>query len=81
MDAQKFAHQLTAHATARGVEHHLDLVVGVDMHENGNIAAVRTQSGKRLEADLFIDCTGFAARLIGEKARRRVRRLLAVAPL
>ena len=67
MDAQKFAHQLTAHATARGVEHHLDQVVDVDMHENGNIAAVRTKSGKRLEADLFIDCTGFSARLIGEK--------------
>jgi Tryptophan halogenase len=27
-----------------------------------DIAAIRTRDGKRLEADLFVDCTGFAAR-------------------
>ena len=37
------------------------------MQENGNIAAVRTESGQRLAADLFVDCTGFAARLIEKK--------------
>jgi len=67
MDALKFADYLHAFATARGVRDYLDHVIGVDMHENGNIAAVQTRSGKRLEADLFIDCTGFAAHLIGEK--------------
>ena len=67
MDAQKFAGYLTEFSTSRGVTHYLDHVVGVDMHENGNIAAVQTDSGKRLEADLFIDCTGFAAHLIGDK--------------
>ena len=67
MDALKFADYLCAHSTARGVAHYLDNVTGVDMHENGHIAAVQTESGKRLEADLFIDCTGFAAHLI-EKA-------------
>lgn len=64
LDAQKFANYLTEFSTARGVAHHLDHVVGVDRHGNGDIAAVRTKSGKRLEADLFIDCTGFAAQLI-----------------
>ena len=67
MDAQKFAHQLTAFSTARGVQHHLDRVVGVDMHDNGHIAAVKTASGKRLEADLFVDSTGFSAQLIGKQ--------------
>lgn len=67
MDALKFADFLTAFSTARGVTHHLDHVIDVDMHENGNIAAVKTKSGRRLDADLFIDCTGFAAHLIEKK--------------
>jgi tryptophan halogenase len=67
MDAVKFADYLHAFSTARGVKDYLDHVVGVDMHENGNIAAVQTKSGERLEADLFIDCTGFAAELIEKR--------------
>jgi tryptophan 7-halogenase len=67
MDALKFADYLHAFSTARGVTDYLDNVIGVDMHENGNIAAVQTESGKRLEADLFIDSTGFAAELIEKK--------------
>lgn len=67
MDAMKFADYLRDFSTARGVMHHQDHVVDVDMHASGNIAAVRTKSGKRLEADLFIDCTGFAAQVIEKK--------------
>ncbi len=67
MDALKFADYLHAFATARGATDYRDHVIGVDVHENGNIAAVQTESGKRLEADLFIDCTGFAAQLIEKK--------------
>jgi len=67
MDALKFADYLHEFSTARGVTDYLDHVVGVDMHDNGNIAAVQTASGKRLEADFFIDCTGFAAELIEKK--------------
>jgi tryptophan halogenase len=67
LDALKFADYLRDFSTARGVTHYLDHVIDVDMHEGGNIAAVRTKSGKRLEADLFIDCTGFAAHLIEKK--------------
>ncbi len=64
MNALKFADYLCELATSRGVTHHRDHVVDVDMAENGDIAAVNTKTGKRLEADLFIDCTGFAALLI-----------------
>ena len=67
MNALKFADYLRDFSTARGVKHYLDHVTDVDMHENGNIAAVQTKSGQRLEADLFVDCTGFAARLIKDK--------------
>jgi len=67
MNALKFADYLRDFSTARGVTHYLDHVVDVNMHENGNIAAVQTRSGNRLEADLFVDCTGFAAHLIEKK--------------
>ena len=67
MNALKFADYLCELATARGVTHYLDHVIDVEMTENGNIAAVQTKAGLRLEADLFIDCTGFAALLIEKK--------------
>ncbi len=67
MNALEFADFLCELATARGVSHYLDHVVDVEMAENGNIAAVKTRGGKRLEADIFIDCTGFAALLIEKK--------------
>ncbi|MGD8341104.1 MAG: tryptophan 7-halogenase [Gammaproteobacteria bacterium] len=67
LNAQKFADFLCGIATARGVRHLLDDVTDVELEENGSIAAVRTKSGERLTADLFIDCTGFASLLI-EKA-------------
>ncbi|MEM7282639.1 MAG: tryptophan halogenase family protein, partial [Pseudomonadota bacterium] len=67
MNAQKFADYLRDHSTARGVTHTLDHVTDVEMKENGNIGAIHTKSGSKLEADLFIDSTGFAAVLI-EKA-------------
>jgi tryptophan halogenase len=64
MNALKFADYLCELSTARGVSHHLDHVVDVEIAENGDIVAVQTKGGKRLKADLFIDCTGFAALLI-----------------
>ena len=42
-------------------------IIDIEVAENGDIAALQTRSGKRLEADLFIDCTGFAAVLIEKK--------------
>jgi tryptophan halogenase len=66
MNALKFADYLCELSTARGVAHHLDHVVDIEMAENGDIAAVQTRGGQRLEADLFVDCTGFAS-LLSEK--------------
>ncbi len=64
MNALKFADYLTDFATARGVDHYREHVTGVAMRDNGFIDAVETDSGKRLTADLFVDCTGFAGLLI-----------------
>jgi len=66
LDAGKFVPMLMRHATEKlGVRHILDHVTGVVPAENGDIAAVQTSGSGLLEADLFIDCTGMAARLIG----------------
>ena len=67
MNALKYADYLRDFSTTRGVAHHLEHVTDIELAEDGRIAALATRSGRRLEADLFIDCTGFAAILM-EKA-------------
>jgi tryptophan halogenase len=67
MNALKFADYLCELATSRGVKHYVDHVVDVEMAESGDIAAVQTRGGDRIEADLFVDCTGFASLLIEKK--------------
>lgn len=67
LDAGKLAALLHRHATERlGVRHVRDHVVAVDKATNGAIAAARTRTNGAIEGDLFIDCTGHAALLIGE---------------
>ncbi|MEX0643770.1 MAG: tryptophan halogenase family protein [Parvularculaceae bacterium] len=67
MNAQKFADYLRDVSVPRGVTHIWDNVTSVERAENGWIRAVNTQKGDRLEADLFIDSTGFQARLMGKE--------------
>ena len=67
MNALKFADYLCEIATSRGVQHYLDHVVDIEMTDGGDIAAVQTKGGNRIEADLFVDCTGFAGLLIEKK--------------
>ncbi len=67
MNALQFADYLCELSTARRVSHYLDHVVDVEMTEDEKIAAVHTRNGDRLETELFIDCTGFAALLVEEK--------------
>ncbi|UVO49728.1 tryptophan 7-halogenase [Sphingomonas sp. SUN019] len=66
LDAGKLAAMLARHATARlGVRHVRDHVVAVDRTDDGDIAAVRTRANGAIAGDLFLDCTGHAALLIG----------------
>ena len=66
LDAGKFATLLARHATERlGVRHIRDHVGAVLRAENGDIAAVRTRDNGDIAGNLFIDCTGHAAMLIG----------------
>ncbi|MCO7227235.1 tryptophan halogenase family protein [Pleionea sp. CnH1-48] len=69
MNAQKFADYLRDFSVSRGVKHILANVTDVKMNpdKNQHIAAIRTDQEHRLEADLFVDCTGFRSKLIEEK--------------
>ena len=66
LDAVKLAALLARHGREKlGVRHLRDHVTQVDMAGNGDIAAVRTRENGAIDGDLFIDCTGHAALLIG----------------
>lgn len=66
LDAGKFAALLRRHATGRlGVHHVSDRVTGIATHASGDIAALHTAGHGELAGDLFIDCSGNAALLIG----------------
>jgi hypothetical protein len=66
-DAGRFGQMLREHACQKlGVGHVIDHVEAVLAHENGDIAALKTREHGELRADLFVDCSGLAARLIGQ---------------
>ncbi len=66
LDAGAFARLLARHATDRlAVRHISGEVVGVDARPDGDVAALRLRSGETVAGDLFLDCSGNAALLIG----------------
>ncbi|MBB6254635.1 tryptophan halogenase family protein [Nitrospirillum iridis] len=65
-DAVKFARLLRIVAVDLGVTHIVDTVDAVPLDETGAVAGVVTRENGTLTADLYIDCTGFRAQLIGQ---------------
>ncbi|MEL6868381.1 MAG: tryptophan halogenase family protein [Pseudomonadota bacterium] len=63
-DAGKLGAFLASTATARGVEHVQATIERVVQHPTGELASLVTSSGEVLEADFFVDCTGFAGVLL-----------------
>ena len=63
LDAGKLAQFLKELSKERGVCHKVKKVVEVE-RQGDTIAAVHLDNNERIEADIFVDCTGFAARLI-----------------
>lgn len=67
LDAGKFSKFLEKHCVEKlEVTHILDNVVAVNNAEDGDIQSLSMQSGEAIKGDLFVDCTGFAALLIGK---------------
>ncbi|MEO7277289.1 MAG: tryptophan halogenase family protein [Sphingomicrobium sp.] len=66
-DATLYARFLRSQAETQGVERVEGKVVGVNQSgETGFVESVELESGQTLSADLFLDCSGFRALLIGE---------------
>jgi tryptophan 7-halogenase len=63
LDAGKLAKFLKDLSKERGVCHKVQKVLEVQ-RQGDDIAAIHMDDGTRIEADIFVDCTGFAARLI-----------------
>jgi tryptophan halogenase len=67
LDAGKFAPYLARHCTEKlGVRHVLADVVQVNQSASGDIESVLTPQAGEISGDLFIDCSGFHALLIGK---------------
>ncbi|XHS79931.1 tryptophan halogenase family protein [Burkholderiaceae bacterium UC74_6] len=67
-DAGLFGQMLREHAIQQlGVQHVVDHVEAVlSSDDDGGIAALQTRDHGRVEADLFVDCSGLASLLIGQ---------------
>ncbi len=65
-DATKLADLVRRNAIERGVKRLVDTIENVNLDEQGAIASVNGRKLGELKADLYVDCTGFRARLIGE---------------
>lgn len=65
-DAMKVAALLAEEGRALGVEHRLATISDVTLDANGAIAGVVTREVGTLQADLYVDCTGMRAALIGK---------------
>ncbi|HEX2795058.1 MAG TPA: tryptophan halogenase family protein [Croceicoccus sp.] len=66
LDATAFARFLRGIAEGEGTQRIEGRIAEVELAEDGDIAGLTLDSGRRIEGDLFIDCTGFRALLIGQ---------------
>jgi tryptophan halogenase len=67
LDAGKFAPFLATHCTDKlGVRHVLADVVQVKQSDSGDIESLLTAQAGEVSGDLFVDCSGFSALLIGK---------------
>ncbi|HEU5067580.1 MAG TPA: tryptophan halogenase family protein, partial [Sphingomicrobium sp.] len=64
LDSTLYARFLRTMAEADGARRIEGKIADVELNETGDIAALRLESGQRIEGDLFLDCTGFRALLI-----------------
>lgn len=65
-DASRFAKLLCTHGMSLGVQRIVANVEQVKLDEAGAIASIVTDCAGEISADLYIDCSGFRAKLIGE---------------
>lgn len=65
-DAVKLAQVIRRRAMEMGVKRVIDTIDDVTLAEDGSIESITGRANGEMTADLYIDCTGFRARLIGQ---------------
>jgi tryptophan halogenase len=66
-DANLFGPYLRTYSLARGAARTEGKVVDVEVNgETGDVVALKLENGERVDGDLFVDCSGFRALLIGQ---------------
>ena len=63
-DSQLIGRFLREHCCARGVAYVEGTVARVEQAESGDILALHTEDGRRIEGDFFVDSTGFRSLLL-----------------
>lgn len=67
LDAEKFARFLAAHGRDKlDIQHQIFTIQDVILSVDGSIEKLRAKDGQFISADFFVDCSGFASRLMGE---------------
>lgn len=66
LDSTRYAQFLRRFSERYGLKRVEGVISEVAMADNGDIQALVLKDGTRIEGDLFIDCTGFRALLIGK---------------
>ncbi len=66
IDSTAYAQFLRKIAESHGVKRREGIIKEVKLAENGDISALTIDDGSECSGDLFIDCTGFRALLIGD---------------
>lgn len=66
VDAGLLGEVLKDYSKKGGIRHIVDTITTVNRAESGAIKSLSRKQGPDLEADLFIDCSGFRALLIGK---------------
>jgi tryptophan halogenase len=64
IDAGLLAECLPQHGTKIGVEHVKGTIDEVNLHDNGRIKHLLLKDGRKIEGDLFVDCSGQKGLLI-----------------
>ena len=66
-DATLFGPFMREFGTGIGVRRHEGKVVSVEQNPgNGDVTALMMEDGRRVEGDLFVDCSGFRSLLLGQ---------------
>ena len=66
LENERLVHYLEKVAAQAGIERIEGKIVAVEQGGDDQIASVTLEDGRRLEADLWIDCSGFRSLLLGQ---------------